>query len=319
VKQLGESDLQRANAYGVKSLVRRILLLPGLNNIVVGCAKPFVKKFPLSARLPVRRLKANYRMLSGEYVTLVDTSRCEFAREVFWGDGCLLKPRDVALLYTLERLAAEADLFADVGSYTGLFSLIALKSSRQIKVKAFEIMPDNFFLFWRNIIANNLVNRCDLRLLGLGRKSGYVDMPQAYNDSILPSSLSLSSSFSNGVRIPVSTLDEEISLTSTLKALVKIDVEGFEKEVFAGGERFFDSLRPDILCELLPGSRSTDWVFQWSAERDYNCYQFTSDGLILVNTPKASAAGRDWLITRKSKAQLESLLAGVVAVSADSR
>jgi len=52
MKRIGQSELRCANFYGIKSFLRRVLLLPLLNPVVTAGAKPFIMMFPRLARLP---------------------------------------------------------------------------------------------------------------------------------------------------------------------------------------------------------------------------------------------------------------------------
>ena len=52
--------------------------------------------------------------------------------------------------------------------------------------------------------------------------------------------------------------------------VVKIDVEGAELEVLNGGRRLFETVRPVVLCEVIPSSERA--VTRFLESRDYQIF-----------------------------------------------
>jgi FkbM family methyltransferase len=304
MKIYGERELGAARGLGGKALLRRALLAGPVNALALGLARPWATRFPRLRRLPVAAAEVAYRLGSGEAVVLVAPAACDVAKDVYWGRGQRCARDDQHVLRLFEALAARSEICVDIGSYSGLFTLVAARASATIACHAYEILPEVYLLLLRNLVRNDLVVRCRANLCGLGAGPGEVVMPTTLSGSVLPSSLSLGSRFADGVRIPVTTLDREFHGVCGARILVKIDVEGFEADVFAGGEAFFRDNRPDIVCEVLPGADAGDRITAQLAPLGYRFAQFSADGLRERPAIAPSRAGKDWLLTTRDPASL---------------
>lgn len=153
----------------------------------------------------------------------------------------------------LKKTLNVGDIFIDVGSNIGLFSLVASKIvGNEGKVICFEPAPSTFSRLEENAKINNL-NNIDLRNIGLSdsvselefyiSKNGY----DAWN-SFAPSQ---DNKLENSITVPVSTLDIELKdVDKTGIKLVKIDVEGWEKFVLRGGKELFMNFNPVVMVEF---------------------------------------------------------------------
>uniref|UniRef100_UPI00404B26B6 FkbM family methyltransferase n=1 Tax=Gelidibacter sp. TaxID=2018083 RepID=UPI00404B26B6 len=153
----------------------------------------------------------------------------------------------------IKSILNEDDIFVDVGSNIGLFSLIASKYvGHKGSVICFEPDPISFKRLEENIEMNKLHN-LDARNLGLSNDIGelefhiYDDGKDAWNSFAKDEELSLS----NSISVPVSTLDRELeNIDKSRIKVVKIDVEGWEKFVLLGGQNFFKEFSPVVLMEF---------------------------------------------------------------------
>jgi FkbM family methyltransferase len=139
------------------------------------------------------------------------------------------------------------DVMWDVGAHIGFISAIASRSVGPTgQVLAFEPLPGNISRLRQTVEANQLAN-VTIREV-------------AVSSSIGTSPFYIHSSTSMGglearegaptINVPTTTLDSEIT-SRRPPMLVKIDVEGFEDDVIAGGKRLFDDIIPVIVIELL--------------------------------------------------------------------
>ena len=232
---------------------------------------------------------------------------CDVAKDVFWGDGQRADPADCHVMKFFEVMVADVDLFIDAGSYSGLFTLVAAATSTSVHCFAYEILPDAFIMLIRNIVQNNFVGRCELRLCGLGNARSKVKMPKKVLNLILPSSLSLGSDFPEGTRIPVSTIDDDFISVKGQSVVVKIDVEGFEGAVIEGATHFIKSNSVDFICEILPDAVDGEKIDQLLGQMSYQFYQFTSSGLVQRTSIIPSKEGKDWLFTKRSVGQVKNI------------
>ena len=147
----------------------------------------------------------------------------------------------------------EGDIFIDIGSNIGLFSLIA---SRIVGdnglVISFEPSPKTFMRFIENMKLNNLKN-IDARNIGLSDKSDELTFYMSENgydawNSFAPSK---DNKLEKEIKVQVSSLDLELKkINKLLIKLVKMDVEGWEKFVLYGGKDFFINYNPIVMVEF---------------------------------------------------------------------
>lgn len=145
------------------------------------------------------------------------------------------------------------DIFLDIGSNIGLFSLLASKKvGVDGKVICFEPAPETYKRLVENIALNQLEN-IEARNLGLSDSEGELKFYfsdtgfDAWNSFAPTNDYRLNKS----IDIMVSTLDKQLeSLDKSLIKIIKIDVEGWEKFVLKGGKEFFKNYSPIVMVEF---------------------------------------------------------------------
>jgi FkbM family methyltransferase len=300
LKPISESDLKSLNWYGVKSAIRSAVVWRPLNLVVVFLARQ-VLSTKLASRIPVVQRAAVFITASGHAVKMLNPSRDDVARDVFWHDGQRGSPADRLVMRCHATLCRDADFFFDVGAFSGLFSLVAAKENSRLRAFAYEILPESFLLLNRNIIENDVITIVEARLKGLANNRGTVVLPIDIGLH-LPSSLSIGSSFREGVQVPLVTLDEEAANIHDRRVLIKIDVEGFELAVLEGASSTLARLKPDIICEILPDATATAEIQALLEPLGYKFMLFTDNGLLRLKEITPRDDGRDWLFTTRDDA-----------------
>lgn len=131
-------------------------------------------------------------------------------------------------------LVTPEDIVADIGANIGLTAILFSTMAKQ--TFAFEPSPSTFNILSKNL-ANNQINNVEAINLGLGhqeenltitfattnRSGGYV------SDKIRPKAGHTTEN------IRIDTLDHFFSSKTNTPTFLKIDVEGFEKNVIGGG------------------------------------------------------------------------------------
>ena len=299
--ELSTSDVRRLNWFGVKPFIAKVLGSSPLNPAVQLAGRTILPQ-RIASRLPLNRRKVEYRLNDGASVELLDPLHDTVARDIYWGSGKPISSAERHKLSVFESLSKDAALFLDIGAYAGLFALIAARANGDLKAVAFEIVPENYLLLLRNIIANDLVGRIEARLCGLGAAHSTLVMPAQFGAASYLSSISLGSKFEQGVAIPVAPLDDQLEEVRG-SVLMKIDVEGFEAQVFRGGEKFIRAHRPDIICEILPGAdESCRLITDLLEPLGYRWYSFEDSGLTHQENLAPQSVMRDWLF--RSRADL---------------
>ena len=152
----------------------------------------------------------------------------------------------------LTRFLRPGDVFYDIGSNIGFFSLIAARLvGPSGKVIAIEPVPRNAAVIRRNMQRNGF-DQVQVLEMALGAEPGIA----ALHVTRHPGGATLSTTevppdATGTICVAVKTLDE-LTLTEKLSAprLVKIDVEGTELEVMKGMTRTLAEFRPIILFEI---------------------------------------------------------------------
>ena len=150
-------------------------------------------------------------------------------------------------MQTCERVLRSGDIYYDIGSNTGIFSIDAAITIPNLTVYAFEPQPSLTNHIRRSIDANNLQRVKCLELM-LGREEGETTLylsRQAIRASMIP----LERGFQQ-LRLPMRTVDSLIS-SGEIEApdVIKIDVEGAETKVFEGARQTLRTNNPSVIFE----------------------------------------------------------------------
>lgn len=142
---------------------------------------------------------------------------------------------EMALAHTKGRRVV-----VDVGAHVGLWSRILAIHFDQ--VHAFEPSPDHCACFKRNVTSPNVT----LHPVALGSGSGRVRIDTPAGNSGHTHVVS-----ANGVEVPLRRLD---SFDISDVDLIKIDTEGYEREVLAGALETLGIWKPTLIVEQKPGN-----------------------------------------------------------------
>ena len=123
------------------------------------------------------------------------------------------------------------DLFVDGGAFIGAYTVLA-SGAIQSRTVAFEPSPSAFDALTRNVCLNDLKDRVTLFNAALGREEGQMCFTEGLGSE---NYICSNSAVGNTIKVKVTTLDN--ALTGLSPTLMKFDVEGFEREVLAGGSK----------------------------------------------------------------------------------
>jgi FkbM family methyltransferase len=159
----------------------------------------------------------------------------------------------------LSQLVTADSRLVFVGAHLGALLIpIALRSGAR-NIVAFEPSPQNHRLLRMNLVLNDL-SAVVVQHAAAGDREGHVGFTQ--NDS---NSGNSRVSSSEGITVPVTTLDSALPVDSMGIDLVVMDVEGFEAHAIRGGTRtlertryFYVEYAPDQLAEQ--GSTPAEFI-----------------------------------------------------------
>jgi FkbM family methyltransferase len=191
------------------------------------------------------------------------------------GSASLLFGREYAPVQSrvLKALLRESDGFIDVGANYGYFSLLAATTMPGKKVIAVEPNPSLTEAIRESISANDIdTEMCVVLQQGVADKVGSRKFAW---DARLRSSGRIVADGSDGdsIVVTITTIDSiiENSGFSQGAPLVKIDVEGFEREALHGGQSLFEH---DALIMIEISRGTLEDVARFIADRDYVALDF---------------------------------------------
>jgi FkbM family methyltransferase len=153
------------------------------------------------------------------------------------------------LMWLLTRLLRPGDVFIDVGANIGHLSASAAKLVGTTgKVLAIEPLRSTFEVLKRNLQVNHLTNTATANVaLGIGDDQLEMSIPDQIGRG--GASLLGMTGASRRDMVTVTTFDSLLRVHGIDRCrMVKIDVEGFEPKVIAGGRDFFSRRAADIIC-----------------------------------------------------------------------
>lgn len=163
------------------------------------------------------------------------------------------------ILKLISHFASKHYNLIDVGANIGIHSMIAAKSNKEIQIFSFEPEPNNFYNFMGNIGLNKF-NNIKPFCFGVGNviEEKILNINSGWNKG----KHSFKNEFEVGsqkITLPIITLDSFKTIFSNKSFVIKIDVEGFEKEVVLGAESVLNNTKEIlIIMELLSENNSVD-------------------------------------------------------------
>jgi FkbM family methyltransferase len=143
--------------------------------------------------------------------------------------------------YFLMAMAEEArcKTFIDVGANVGLYSLFSTTVPSVDRVIAFEANPKTLEELGRNVALNDLSGKVEASGRAVSREVGTTTFGVISNlsgaNSVLDTSIHDASAFRGRIEVETVTLDHFLEQDPMPPFCFKIDVEGHEAEVLAGG------------------------------------------------------------------------------------
>ncbi|SDS70043.1 FkbM family methyltransferase [Winogradskyella sediminis] len=195
-----------------------------------------------------------------------------------------------------EQLSKKTNIFLDIGSNIGYYSILGVKSNPNMKVYAFEpaFGPKNFLN--KNIELNNLSNSIRAFDLALSITLGEIDFYEVESLKYKYINYNLAGEGNAGTKktsrnfikntVKATTLNNFIDINNIENIdLIKIDTEGTEVDILNSGRESIRKFQPIIICETLFNTTEND-LEDFFSEIDYDFYNHVGNGLKKVSTIK---------------------------------
>jgi FkbM family methyltransferase len=197
---------------------------------------------------------------------------------------------DRSVFRAMQRLIRPGDIVFDVGAHIGEMSVLAARLCGPAgKVYAFEPVPDSCERIRENV-ALNAVQNIDVQPVAIGERTGTVGMnvfPAAYSgwnslgQPVYAGSEGAPIATTASVEVPCTTLDEFCAAQEIARInFLKVDVEGYECEVFRGAARMLREQRIETICfeisqiPLKGAGRTAREVFLALETAGYTAYSY---------------------------------------------
>ena len=160
------------------------------------------------------------------------------------------EPDNIAIL---RLLCDEDSRVLDVGANIGMTALAFSQICPQGQIAAIEPVPRTFRYLQRNVTEAGARN-LKIFNFALGSSAGTVLMqghPSNFACSFVADNYTIPASDHFSCEVPVKRLDDTFSELSLDRLdFMKVDVEGFELEVFAGAREILNTYKPIVFLEM---------------------------------------------------------------------
>jgi FkbM family methyltransferase len=170
---------------------------------------------------------------------------------LYWYGLQRFEPETVPLFI---QFAKSSRGILDIGSNTGLFSILACAANPDVKVLAWEPVPYLNEKLRRNIELNGFVERCESREAAVGNCDGEAEF-YISSDSTMSSFQGSMATYDGHTAVATRVRQERLDSTVCQDFpvdLIKIDVEGHEFEALSGAMSALKRWHPRIIFECLP-------------------------------------------------------------------
>jgi len=193
-----------------------------------------------------------------------------------------------------EDLSKSIDVFFDIGSNIGYYSLLAAKSNSRIRIVAFEPAIGPKYFLNKNIKLNGCSNQIIAIDVALSNIEGEIDFYEVQNSKYKYLKHNLAGEGNAGTKktsrnfirntVKSSTLENIVNTLHINKIdLIKIDTEGTEIDILESGLSVIERFQPIVICETLFNTIELK-LENYFKKMGYELYNHSDKGLIKVST-----------------------------------
>jgi FkbM family methyltransferase len=261
-----------------------------LSRMLTGIAKPvhwFCHEVSSQIAMKVKTNGVAVSLPNGRTLRIARDSGVGIASLLLWGGLDGYEPETSK---TLRFFFERATTFVDVGANYGFYSLLGALWNPNLRVVAFEPVPDIYSALTRNIALNGLEGRVTAYQIALADRSGRASfyLPASESKDCEATGTLVNDGWqsrkqSPKIEVQTARFDDHEKSHPMKVDLVKIDVEDFEAGVLTGMQDCIRRDRPFIVCEILPREHGNEKTRKIVESLGYTAYWITSSGYIRVS------------------------------------
>lgn len=295
----------------MKQILFRLIYNRHINYAVRNISKIFKPILKFKLRIPPSGI-LNLKTDSG--IIKLATNQTSYLTQILFWNGY----KEFEYSHLFEKLIKDVDVFLDIGSNIGYYSLLGVKSNRNLKAYAFEpaLGPKHFLK--ENISLNNFKSQIKHLDIALSNQKGIIDFYEVSNKKYTYLTHNLAGEGNAGTKtksrnfikntVKSTTLNDFLKEENLEKIdLIKIDTEGTEIDILKPSFEAITKYQPIIICETLFNTIENELDDLFS-NLDYIMFNHTEKGLKQVNTIKRSVDNgiRNCFFVPKNKVHLVS-------------
>ncbi|WP_435134001.1 FkbM family methyltransferase [Formosa sp. A9] len=225
------------------------------------------------------------------YLKMATNQTSYLTQLLFWNGYKEFEYSDI-----FEKISKNIDIFLDIGSNIGYYSILASKSNPKIKAYAFEPAIGPKYYLKKNIELNHFQNNIKLLDFAISNSTGEIDFYEVQNKKYKYLKHNLAGEGNAGTKtksrnfvlnkVKSTTLSNFIKCNDLKKIdLIKIDTEGTETIILNSGLSEIKKFEPIVICETLFNTIENELEDIFN-QLNYVFYNHTPKGLIRVKTIK---------------------------------
>jgi FkbM family methyltransferase len=236
-------------------IIYKIIYTPFINLILRSLNKTFSFAFP-KIKIPPSGV-ISLKLKDGDKIKFCTNQTDPVGQNIFWKGVYGYEYVDI-----FEDIISHCKGFLDIGSNAGLYSMIAAKKSKDIRVVAFDPTNASAHYFRNNIAVNGFESNINFFQLAISDVKGEISFYEVRNKKypFLKHNLGGAASAVNKpkeykeIKVPSTPLEDclkENNLEDLQIDFVKIDAEGVEPQIIQGMDSVIKTHKPIIVCEIL--------------------------------------------------------------------
>jgi FkbM family methyltransferase len=271
----------------MKQIIYKAIYHPTINKVLRNINKVFYPILPNKIKIPPSGLLV-IKNETGKRLRIKTNQTSYLAKLIFWEGYQNFEYTDIFL-----KLIKKVNVFYDIGSNIGYYSLLAEMENPNIQVVAFEPASGPLQYLKENVRINNF-NNIEVEDIALSEKNGSITFFEIKNKKYTYLEHNLAGEGNVGskttqrnfvpIEVKTKTFNQYVRDKNQENIdLVKIDTEGTEHLILKNADVILGQMKPIFICETLFDTIESELesIFR---KYNYDFYNHTETGLKKVSS-----------------------------------